>query len=666
VLSWNARFTQPRCSTRLSTDLMTLSVLPRVRPLLCLLLAGLAGCGGEHLTLPNQGVPSEIVAILGDRQSGTIGEALAESLVVRVVDPFGNPVRGAEVSWTAEVGGSVSPPSSVTSADGQAGTQRVLGADVGTYVTTAEVLGMQDAPEPAVFTTTGVAARLALTVAPPATATTGVPLSPQPVLQLQDAEGNEIAREGVIVTAQISAGGGSLDGQTTSTSDAAGRVTFADLAIRGSPGTRTLIFAADDFASVTATVALGVGAPGSIEATAGNGQSATVATAVATQPAVLVRDQDGNPLAGIPVTFKVTGGGGSRVGGNPVTDADGVATVGGWTLGQKAGANTLEATLSGLDVSGSPVVFSATALPGSVSAGKSRVSAAPATITASGGSSKSTITVTARDGFDNPIPDLAVTLSASGTGSTLTQPASPTGSNGSTTGLLSATTPGDRVVSATIAGTLVTETATVAVSAGAPSAGQSSAGGPAGTAGEGTVMEIRLRDAQGNDVSGQASAIAVSVSGANSRGSLSASDQGGGRYTATYTPEKAGTDQVQVKVSGTALPGSPFASAVQAGDADPETSQAAVPACVEFSQLPATIVITAVDAFGNRLARGGDNFQILVNQASSVTPNDNGNGTYTARLSLSVGVFRIDITLDGTPIKGNPFQIIVPFPFSGC
>lgn len=165
---------------------------------------------------------------------------------------------------------------------------------------------------------------------------------------------------------------------------------------------------------------------------------------------------------------------------------------------------------------------------------------------------------------------------------------------------------------------------------------------------------------------GQASAIAVSVSGANSRGSVGASDQGGGRYTATYTPEKAGTDQVQVRVSGTAVPGSPFASAVQAGDADPGSSQAVVPACVESDNLPVRITITAFDAFGNRVTRGGDDFQIRVSPGTSFNPTDNGDGTYTAQLNLDIGVFRIDITLDGEPIKGSPYQILVPFPFFGC
>ncbi|HEU5304370.1 MAG TPA: invasin domain 3-containing protein [Gemmatimonadales bacterium] len=637
-----------------------------VRAPLGLLLAALVACGGGELALPNQGQPSEITVVRGNRQNGTTGEALGDSLVVRVVDRFGEPVGGVEVTWTAEVGGSVSPATSVTSSKGQAGTQRMLGTSLGTYVTTAAILGVEDPPEPAVFLATGVAARLALTVAPPAAAVAGVPLSPQPVLQLQDADGSDIDREGVTVTARISAGDGNLAGDTTATSDTGGRVAFADLAIRGPPGTRTLIFSADGFASAAATVALGVGSPAVMEAAAGNEQSAAVATAVATPPAVLVRDEDGNPLAGIPVTFKVTGGGGQLNGATPVTGADGVAAVGGWTLGQKAGANTVAATLSGLDVSGSPVVFTATATPGPVDAEKSQVSAAPATITASSGSSKSTITVTARDAFDNPIPGLTVTLSATGTGNTLTQPSDLTLSDGSTTGQLSATAPGEHVVSAMIAGTAVTETAAVAVSAGAPSAARSSATVPAGTAGEGTTIEIRLKDAQGNDVVGRASAIAVSVSGANAKGSLSASDQGGGRYTAAYTPTKVGTDRVEVKVSGTAVPGSPFSSAVRAGSADPGASTAAMPACVESSDLPARITITAFDAFGNRITRGGDAFRIRVNQGSAIEPTDKGDGTYIAALDLAVGLFRIDITLDGTPIHGSPYQIVVPFPFSGC
>ena len=116
------------------------------------------------------------------------------------------------------------------------------------------------------------------------------------------------------------------------------------------------------------------------------------------------------------MTFAVTGGGGRLSGATPVTGADGVATVGGWTLGPQAGANTVAATISGLERERQPGDLRRHGHAGAVDAGKSGVSAAPAAITASGGSSRSTITVTARDALDNPIPALTVTLAATGDG----------------------------------------------------------------------------------------------------------------------------------------------------------------------------------------------------------------------------------------------------------
>src|SRR5215210_5004427 len=89
-----------------------LALHPRAR--LVLLLTALAACGGGELTLPSEGQPSAITVARGNRQSGTTGEPLSDSLVVKVVDRFGNPVPGAEVTWTAEVGGSVSPATTVT------------------------------------------------------------------------------------------------------------------------------------------------------------------------------------------------------------------------------------------------------------------------------------------------------------------------------------------------------------------------------------------------------------------------------------------------------------------------------------------------------------------------------------------------------------------------
>jgi hypothetical protein len=67
-------------------------------------------------------------------------------------------------------------------------------------------------------------------------------------------------------------------------------------------------------------------------------------------PSVLVSDARGNPLAGVPVTFTVTSGGGTVTGGSATSDASGFATVGSWTLGTGAGANTLSAATGSLPV----------------------------------------------------------------------------------------------------------------------------------------------------------------------------------------------------------------------------------------------------------------------------------------------------------------------------
>ena len=92
----------------------------------------------------------------------------------------------------------------------------------------------------------------------------------------------------------------------------------------------------------------------------GGVQNGIAGSAVPIAPSVLVTDADGNAVSGVPVTFQVTSGGGSVVPETPVnTNAQGVAAATSWTLGPAAGSNTLSATSPGL--TGSPVVFTATA-----------------------------------------------------------------------------------------------------------------------------------------------------------------------------------------------------------------------------------------------------------------------------------------------------------------
>ena len=94
-----------------------------------------------------------------------------------------------------------------------------------------------------------------------------------------------------------------------------------------------------------------------IIANSATSQGGATGTAVADPPSVIVRDQHGAALVGASVTFTVTGGGGSVTGGTVVSNASGIATVGGWVLGSTAGTNTLDARVGTLP----PLQFAAQA-----------------------------------------------------------------------------------------------------------------------------------------------------------------------------------------------------------------------------------------------------------------------------------------------------------------
>ncbi len=118
--------------------------------------------------------------------------------------------------------------------------------------------------------------------------------------------------------------------------------------------------AANSPRTITVSFTVAVGPAQQMTAFAGGSQSAIAATAVAIDPAVVVLYAFNTPVPGVTVTFAVTTGGGNVTAASPLTDANGVATVGSWTLGTTAGANTLEATSPGLPT----VVFNATGVPG--------------------------------------------------------------------------------------------------------------------------------------------------------------------------------------------------------------------------------------------------------------------------------------------------------------
>jgi hypothetical protein len=89
-----------------------------------------AACGGDDLTLPGPGEPAALSIVAGDDQRGPLGEALADPLVVQLVDSEGLPVEGRAVvfRFTDEMpDAAVDPASAPTDAEGHAAVRARLG-----------------------------------------------------------------------------------------------------------------------------------------------------------------------------------------------------------------------------------------------------------------------------------------------------------------------------------------------------------------------------------------------------------------------------------------------------------------------------------------------------------------------------------------------------------
>src|SRR5688500_14806757 len=82
------------------------------------------------------------------------------------------------------------------------------------------------------------------------------------------------------------------------------------------------------------------------EATVVTSQTATVGTATPAAPAVRIKDAAGRPVKNIQVRFQAMGGGSVQFT-QALTNADGMATSGSWTLGPSAGENVVEAIVAG-------------------------------------------------------------------------------------------------------------------------------------------------------------------------------------------------------------------------------------------------------------------------------------------------------------------------------
>ena len=110
--------------------------------------------GEGTITAVEQAMPHTLTIVSGDEQEGTVGKLLAKPFVVSVLDQNGAAFAGAVVTFSVTAGGgTLSPTTATTDANGQARSTLTLGSDPGTNTVTATVEGL----EPATFTAIGQA-----------------------------------------------------------------------------------------------------------------------------------------------------------------------------------------------------------------------------------------------------------------------------------------------------------------------------------------------------------------------------------------------------------------------------------------------------------------------------------------------------------------------------
>ena len=304
------------------------------------------------------GSPTSLVIAAGDSQVAIAGAAVTVAPVVKVLDAYSNPVPGILVQFAVtQGGGSLGQAAATTGAAGTASPLSwTLGPSAGANHFTATVASLT----PVTFTATAVpgnAKNLVYVSGDAQTDTVRAALGASYTVRVTDTNGNGVA--GVTIGWAVPAGQGSITPIAPQT-DANGFAS-ATRTLGSTAGTQTATAAVGGLTGspVNFTATANPGHASAIAVSTGNTQIATVDSAVAIAPTVLVTDAYGNPRSGVTVTYAAAANNGSVSGGSPATGGNGLAAVGSWTLGSVRRVDTLTATAAGL--TGSPVTFTAQA-----------------------------------------------------------------------------------------------------------------------------------------------------------------------------------------------------------------------------------------------------------------------------------------------------------------
>ena len=403
-----------------------------------------------------------LTKISGDGQTGNPGQTLQPFVVE--VRQNGNPVgAGIDVTFLHD-NGSLTGVFVSTGDDGRASSTLTLGRGAGVTTITASVPGGASVT----FTATAVIPRppkppklprLLIISGGNQTGIIGETLANPFAVRVRDPDNSPL--EGVPVTFTVTAGGGTLS-TTATTTNAKGRAE-STLTLGNEPGTNTVEVSASGISQTrvfSAEATLPPPTPTRLLNISGDNQTGVTGEPLANPFVVEVRDQRGNPMGGVTVTFTVIGGGGVLSAETATANANGQAgsTL---TLGPDSGTNTVEVTVEGISQT---ETFSAEA---------SRPPPTPTTLSSisdgeqdelTGGTSMDSSVVEVIDQDGNPLEDVPVTFTSLEPGGSMRSTTAMTDEDGRAAFTLPPNSdPGTYTITASVQGIAETVTFTVVV-----------------------------------------------------------------------------------------------------------------------------------------------------------------------------------------------------------
>jgi hypothetical protein len=588
--------------------------------------AGFSGQGTPlaSFSLTNTaGVPASITATAGSGQSVTVGNAFPTALQATVRDASSNPVPNVAVTFTAPgsgASGTFSGSATVNTDASGVATAPTFTANTtaGSYNVTASTAGVGT---PASFSLTnnpGPPSSISATAGTPQSATIGAAFATALKATVRDASSNPVPNVTVTFAAPgsgASGASGTFSGSTAVLTDSAGVATAPTFTANTTAGSYSVTASTVQVATPASfSLTNNAGAPATITVLGGSGQSVTIGNAFPTALQATVRDASSNPVPNVSVTFTAPGSGASGTFSGSATvqtGATGVATAPTFTANTIAGSYNVSASTAGV---GTPASFSLTNNAGP-----------PASITTTAGTPQSTtigtafpaaMQATVRDASSNPVPNVAVSFVAPGSGASGTFPLAEglpsTTAFTNASGVATAST----FVANNISGSYTVAASTSGVATPANFSLTNNAGPPATittTAGSGqsvaintafpTALKATVQDASSNPVPNVSVVFAAPGSGASGTFSGSATvltDTSGVATAPTFTANlAAGSYSVTATAAGVGKPAS-FTLTNNPGAPTTITATAGAGQSVTINTaFPTALKATVKDAGGN-------------------------------------------------------------------